>query len=408
MEQDRCRHRMRTSGFFALLSGIGIALSSLQLPEGAHGMGQIISLVEGSISRCRVESADPKFSPTDSRYLVRGKCDVFHSSNLKKKPGDPPNIESTFANETLDYIISWEAHAKYAPGTKTAEETISVLKRVRPDQDNFTSVGKINVTMQCEQDPWLQPHTQSCSMNYFGKDQALNFYDLNGLYVTNAIYPASSQLTPELRASLNSQQRWYLSLFQNPNQRTPDRARPDKGFQSQSKSRVGAGDPNIQAKFIQTYPTVLSPPAGQRFFAQSVIPIKLAPSPSVTATNYEVVIQRQGANGSWITHHSFPIGPAEAQSPNGYQGFGAGGAGPTKLTPLLTSPGLWRLQARILQPTMLAWSPWVEFMVLPPLTQETVTQPSSQRLGTGPSLIRPRGVEGETPTPQSESSPASR
>jgi len=156
---------------------------------------------------------------------------------------------------------------------------------------------------------------------------------------------------------------------------------------------VGNPDPSLQTKLVPNYPTILSPAPGQQFFPLSVVPIKLASPPSVTTTNYEVAIQRKGTNGNWIAHHSFPIGPAEAQSPTGYQGFGAGGNSPTKLPPLLTSPGLWRLQARILQPTPMVWSPWVEFVVLPPLNKGTITQTPSNSLGTGPILIRPRGVE---------------
>jgi len=156
---------------------------------------------------------------------------------------------------------------------------------------------------------------------------------------------------------------------------------------------VGNPDPSLQAKLVPNYPTIQSPAPGQQYFANSVVPIKLAPPPSTAATNYEVLIQRKDASGNWIFHHSFPIGPAEAQSPTGYQGFGAGGNGPTKLTPLLTSPGSWRLQARVLQPTPMAWSPWMEFVVLPPLNKEAVTQTPSQGIGAGTTLLRPRGVD---------------
>lgn len=168
---------------------------------------------------------------------------------------------------------------------------------------------------------------------------------------------------------------------------------------------VGNPDPSVQAKWMPNYPTILSPMPNRQFFALSVVPIKLAPPSSVAATNYEVIIQRKDGSGDWITQHTFPMGTGEAQSPYGYQGFGAGGSGPTKLLPLLTSPGSWRLQARVLQPTPMAWSPWVEFVVIPPLTKEAVTQTPSQGFGAGSALIRPRRVEDEAVAPKEQSLP---
>lgn len=184
----------------------------------------------------------------------------------------------------------------------------------------------------------------------------------------------------------------------------PSRAGNETTLQRRGKPSgpVGTPDPGLQAKLMPNYPTILSPPAGKQFFAQSVVPIKLAPPPSVTTTNYEVLIQRKDASGNWIDHHSFSIGPAEAQLPTGYEGFGAGGNSPTKLTPLMTSPGSWRLQARVSQPTPMAWSPWLEFVVLPPLTKGTILQTPSQGVMGGTTLIRPRGLDDKGGEPRNE------
>ncbi len=153
---------------------------------------------------------------------------------------------------------------------------------------------------------------------------------------------------------------------------------------------AGSADPSLQAKVVQTYPTILSPPVGQRYFAQSVVPIKLAPPPQVSATNYEVTIQRKDASGNWLTHHTFPVGAVETQSPTGYTGFGAGGTGPSKSTVLMTSPGSWRFQARVIQPTPMAWSHWAEFVVEPVLSKGSIVQTLSQGIG-GAGLMR-RGI----------------
>lgn len=156
---------------------------------------------------------------------------------------------------------------------------------------------------------------------------------------------------------------------------------------------VGNPDPGLQAKLVPNYPTILSPAPGQQFFAFSVVPIKFSPLEGVRRISYEVAIQHKDASGRWIPGHTLYLSEDEVEAPFEYRGFGAGGNSPTKLPPLLTSPGLWRLQARVLQPTPMAWSPWVEFVVLPPLNKGTIAQTPSQGLGAGPTLIRPRGVD---------------
>jgi hypothetical protein len=221
-----------------LLAGCTLWLILPFMEQSVEAMGTYLHALEGSISRCGIESADPKFSAANAVYQVRGKCYVFFSSNPVKDEYQPDTIESTFANERLEYVISWEARGTYTPATKIAEETISVLKRVRPDHENYASIGKINARMECEQDPWLMPHTQRCTLKYFGKDQSLNAYDLSGLYAVRDLFPASSYLASELRASLNSQYRWYHALFQKPGSGGQELFRPDKGLSA--KSNVGA------------------------------------------------------------------------------------------------------------------------------------------------------------------------
>lgn len=119
----------------------------------ANAMGRLLPYSQDNFSRCGTETADDKFSTGDAQYRIRGKCYVFVNLNPQKTPRDPENIESTFENKKLDHIISWEATGKYTPATKTAEETISVLKKVRPDHDYYFTLGKSTATMECDQDP---------------------------------------------------------------------------------------------------------------------------------------------------------------------------------------------------------------------------------------------------------------
>ena len=116
-----------------------------------------------------------------------------------------------------------------------------------------------------------------------------------------------------------------------------------------------------------SYPTVLLPTRSQRFFAQSPVPIKLAPPQGWKATSYMISIQRSDNRGNWVAYgNPIPVSAADAQSAGGYTGFGAGGNGPTKYPVLLTAPGYWRLNAQVSAPNQSAWSDWVEFTVTAP------------------------------------------
>lgn len=58
----------------------------MHMPVDAGAMGRILYLDEiGSISRCQIESLDPKFSSVDAQYRARGKCYVFEDYNRSKR-----------------------------------------------------------------------------------------------------------------------------------------------------------------------------------------------------------------------------------------------------------------------------------------------------------------------------------
>jgi hypothetical protein len=127
-------------------------------------------------------------------------------------------------------------------------------------------------------------------------------------------------------------------------------------------------------------PIIRSPTSGQRFYNQMVVPIKLAPPPQWPETSvdtktgavvrtvksvsiYMVNIQRKNPQGAWVAQTTLPIGAAQAESANGYTGFGAG-APPGGIT----TPGVWRLNAQVSAPQQSGWSDWVEFNVMTPPT----------------------------------------
>ncbi len=156
-------------------------------------------------------------------------------------------------------------------------------------------------------------------------------------------------------------------------------------------------------------PIVHSPIAGQRFFSQAAIPIKLGPPPQWADTNFDITtnapiktaesvtgymvkIERKDPKGNWVAHTTLPVGAAQAASAAGYTGFGAG------VPPAgITTPGAWRLSAQVSSPKTSGWSEWVEFGVL---TAEKKAEQLLQgaKLPSGPSgpytaLIHPSVLE---------------
>jgi hypothetical protein len=129
------------------------------------------------------------------------------------------------------------------------------------------------------------------------------------------------------------------------------------------------------ASYPTLHPNVRAPTAGQRFSAQSAVPIVLAPPQGWNVTSYTVNIQRREANGNWVLQTTLPVGAADAHSATGYTGFGAGGGtGPSKYPALLTSQGSWRLNAQVSAPNQTGWSDWVEFTVWQSPVSTTVTK----------------------------------
>ena len=121
----------------------------------------------------------------------------------------------------------------------------------------------------------------------------------------------------------------------------------------------GAAQSQATSYSASLSPSVLSPVVGQRFYNQSPVAIKLAMPKGWIVSSYLVKLQRKDSTGKWLDHANLPVGAAEAQSPAGYTGFGAG-APPA----FLSLPGSWRLAAQASYPKQSGWSDWREFFVV--------------------------------------------
>lgn len=120
-------------------------------------------------------------------------------------------------------------------------------------------------------------------------------------------------------------------------------------------------------KTATTTPLLLAPVNGQVFLPESQIPIRLAPPSGWSVTGYVVNVQRKDATGNYVTHNVFPVPATQAESAQGFLGFGNGGTGATKYPTLLTTAGQWRLNAKVGAPKESAWSDWLLFTVRAPL-----------------------------------------
>ena len=121
-------------------------------------------------------------------------------------------------------------------------------------------------------------------------------------------------------------------------------------------------------------PTVSSPTNGQMLYSKVPVPIKLVAPKGLTGGSYMVNIQRFDPRANkWIAHATIPVGAAQAHSPAGYTGWGAGGTDGRSLA-FMTSPGSWRLNAQVSSPKQSGWSNWVNFNVMAPQSP-TATKP---------------------------------
>jgi hypothetical protein len=120
----------------------------------------------------------------------------------------------------------------------------------------------------------------------------------------------------------------------------------------------GAAQSKATSYSASLAPSVLAPTAGGVFYAQTPVPIRLAPPKGWSVSNYIVAIQTKDSKGNWYTNGNLPVGAAEAHSLAGYTGFGAG-APPA----FLSVPGMWRLAAQVSYPKQSGWSDWTQFSV---------------------------------------------
>lgn len=341
-----------------------VALASLSFGLGFNGVG---SAPCSSATQQMVGS----FSSSKAQYVSTGTCTT---------PG------SLGAPRTFPYTV------KGAYANNIAEELIEIA--AAPISQPSHPYGTWRTTYSCPSDPWLTmdgPPFNQESLRM--KCQIVNRMDNSPSeayprkYQDGKPLPTLSDLFNVWRA-YKPMSAWVLM----PAERTALAAKRDADLKAeatalakaQAEKRLRSAAQTAAPYRMSLSPIITAPGAGQRFFSQSPISIKLAPpqpwadtqidintgAPIKTAksvTGYMVKLERKDSNGQWLPHAMLPVGAAQAESAMGYVGFGAG-APPA----FLSIPGTWRLSAQVTTPQQSGWSDWVEFGVMAPLTNKAL------------------------------------
>ena len=252
-------------------------------------------------------------------------------------------------------VVPWNATGAYVPSNGYTTENINITG-VSPYR------GRLGFTMTCSglrenEDPWLT------------KGICSNFHPLQGTPAGEVA--GQTDMLGAINQTIKSRGGPLTSSFPYDrnallNKRDGDLAKLQADQRRAEQIRQEQLQPkSYMAQF--SFPSVVAPSKGQRFFAQSVVPIKLAPPQGWIANSYVITIQRKDNRGNWVFNSNpIPVSAAEAQSATGYTGFGAGGNGAAKSPALLTAPGYWRLNAQVSAPRQSNWSDWAEFTVTAP------------------------------------------
>lgn len=328
---------MKRIGWAALLFVLSAVVGD------AHAAGVVVRIYPMTTVTCQLESIQAKFTAGKSTYRMAGRCD----QHLK------------YEDHVEVIPIPWMSEGAYAPGLGKVEETI-VLTGAPPYR------GKIQTRLGCVEDPWLVMGKAACTQPAFsaGGDVDSLAYILTYLRggFEQTLKPNTTGFSYD-RAALVAQRPKDLLAEQQAVAETARLAQEAARKEAQKlQQRVQPG----QTLLENLAPVLVTPTAGSRHLGMTTVPIKLAPPPGrMTVTLYTVKIERKNPGGSWAPVTTLPIGLAQASSPSGYLGWGAGGPDGRSLS-LMASPGMYRITAQVSAPQQTGWSQGVEFMVMAP------------------------------------------
>lgn len=325
---------MKGTGCVALL----FILLTIAGQAGAAGV--VVRIYPMTTITCQLDSIQAKFTAAKSTYRMAGRCD----QHLK------------YEDHVEVIPIPWTSEGVYAPGPAKVEEAIT-LNGTPPFR------GKVQTRLACVEDPWLVTGKAACTQPVFsagGDVQTLGditAYLRGGFEQT--LKPNTTGFSYD-RAALIAQRPRDLQAEQQALAEAARLAQEAARKQAQTLQQAAQPGPTLLENLA---PFVVSPTAGSLYLGMTAVPIKLAPPPRrMTVTLYTVKIERKTPANTWALVTTLPIGLAQASSPSGYLGWGAGGPDGRSL-PLMASPGTYRITAQVSAPQQTGWSQPAEFLV---------------------------------------------
>lgn len=326
---------MRYAWLFFLVMSTALNLTS---PQSVSASGTLLEVQGNDCYQFVLQKAT--FSPVPFTYAMTGTCDLVQT-RLK-----------------IPTKVPYTATGTYDPRNGKATEDINVPAPTI--QEPSRPYGRFFASMHCNADPW-QDRNVKC-------DQVVASVNPPGTaYPPNAQGRYWRSMVDSIVDVIKGSGRPYTSSV-NDAQAKAFKAQYESYLAAEQKAKqfrdafatVAPTKPSPEKYLIVIKPAVLAPAFGQRFAAQTPVPIKLAPPKGWNVTGYMVNIQRKDAKGNWVAHATIPVSAAEAQSAAGYTKFGAG-APPA----YLAVAGSWRLNAQASSPTKSEVSEWVEFIATP-------------------------------------------
>lgn len=262
------------------------------------------------------------------------------------------------------FTVVWTGTGNYDPRNGQTYEQI-VIPAPRIDEPSRL-YGTFTVRMHCSADPWLTPSIR-CDQIAPTVDAPLDKQAPNAQGWKQP-YP----LAPAILDAIRSNARPFSSIMRQDSFNALNAEYQAYLAQRKAQEIYGAGPAAIHPI---GFPTILSPAAGQNFFAQTPIGIRLAPPSTASATSYLINIQIQTTTPparvgqppsvGWV--NVLPnqvVSAADAQSLQGWTGWG--NPGPGRAANYYSAPGIYRLNAQITAPRQSGWSDWTMFTVTAP------------------------------------------
>lgn len=313
----------------------------LALAGQADAAGVVVRIYPMTTVTCQLDSIQAKFTAAKSSYRMAGRCDQ----------------QMKYEDHVEVIPIPWVSEGAYAQGIAKVEETIT-LNGTPPYR------GKIQTRLACVEDPWLVVGKAACTQPAFsagGEAESLAYLTafLRGGFETS-LKPNTTGFSYD-RAALVAQRPRDLQAEQQALAEAARLAQEAARKETQQlQKRVLPGSTLLD----NLAPCVVSPTAGSHYLGMTTVPIKLTPPPGrVAVTLYTVKIERKNPGGTWALVTALPIGLAQASSPSGYLGWGAGGQDGRSLS-LMASPGTYRITAQVSAPQQTGWSLPAEFVVM--------------------------------------------